>query len=305
MARLTVIITTFNRRQLLPKAVESIRNSGTDAEIIVVDDASTDDTKEYCERLEGIRYIRMDRNQGTAAARNAGIKECRTPFIAFLDDDDWRLPGTFQLQLDLLEKNENCALVYGKVLYSNQNRELTGDSNISQPSPQGNVSLQLLHRNFITLSTVVARKECLVKYGMFDTSPAMLGLEDWDMWLRLSGGCQVLAVQVPVAVYRKPEKNSGQWYSDIGRQYSLAADAYRKKWFHLPGVKEQLGAEFRETKKEILAHTSDVIIYGALNNALSAKQKMARLWSAVICWPRNLVSLRFYKALAKAILNRK
>ncbi len=304
MARLSVIITTFNRRQLLPVAIESIKNSGTDAEIIIVDDASSDNTKDYCESLEGIRYIRLDRNQGTAAARNAGITECTTPYIAFLDDDDWRLPGTLQKQLDLLEQNETCALVYGKVLYANQNRELNGESNISQPSPQGDVSVQLLHRNFITLSTVVAKKECLLQYGMFDTSPEMLGLEDWDMWLRLSGGYRVLAVQEPVAVYRKPEKNSGQWYSDIGRQYSLAALAYRKKWFHLPGVREKLGAEFRETKKKILTHTSDVIIYGALNNTLNPKEKIARLRSAVTCWPRNLVSLRFYKALVKAILNR-
>ena len=305
MARLSVIITTFNRRQLLPVAIESIKNSGTDAEIIVVDDASSDDTKDYCESLEGIRYIRLDRNQGTAAARNAGITECTTPFIAFLDDDDWRLPGTLQKQIDLLEQNETCALVYGKVLFANQKRELTGDSNINQPSPQGDVSVQLLHRNFITLSTVVVKKECLLQYGMFDTSPEMLGLEDWDMWLRLSGGYRVLAVQEPVAVYRKPEKNSGQWYSDIGRQYSLAALAYREKWFHLPGVREKLGAEFRETKKKILMHTSDVIIYGALNNTLNAKEKIARLRSAVTCWPRNLVSFRFYKALAKAILNRR
>ena len=181
MARLSVIITTFNRRKLLPRAIESVKNSGIGAEIIVVDDASSDGTKEYCEGLDGIQYIRMDRNRGTAAARNAGLQASRTSLIAFLDDDDWRLPGTFQAQLDLLEQTENCGLVYGKVLYANQDHELTGDSNTNLPAPEGEVLLQLLHLNFITLSTVVAKKDCIIKAGMFDTSPQKLGLEDWDM----------------------------------------------------------------------------------------------------------------------------
>lgn len=304
MARLSVIITTFNRRKLLPKAIESVKNSGIAADIIVVDDASSDGTEEFCRTLDGIEYIRQDQNRGTAAARNAGIQASNTPLIAFLDDDDWRLPGTFQAQLDLLEQNENCGLVYGKVLYADQNHELNGDSNTSHPAPQGDVLLQLLHGNFITLSTVVLKKECIVNTGMFDTSRKMLGLEDWDMWLRMSTRYQVRAVHEPVAVYRKPEKGSGQWYSDIGRQFSLAALAYRKKWFRLPGVKEKLGSGFNATKKKILTHTSDVIIYGALHNSRNLKEKMTRLMSAVNCWPQNLVSLKFYKALAKAILNR-
>lgn len=299
-----MIITTFNRRKLLPKAIESVKNSGIGAEIIVVDDASSDNTKEYCEGLDGIQYIRLEDNRGTAAARNAGIQACKTPLIAFLDDDDWRIPGTFQAQLDLLEQHESCCLVYGKVLYANQDQELTGDSNTNQPAPQGDVLLQLLHRNFITLSTVVIKKDCIINTGMFDTSPKKLGLEDWDMWLRLSAVYQVMAVHEPVAVYRKPEKNSGQWYSDIGRQYSLAAVAYREKWFHLPGVKTKLGDRYRVTRKKILMHTSDVIIYGALNNSKNLLEKGARFISAVKCWPQNLLRLNFYKALVKGILNR-
>jgi glycosyltransferase involved in cell wall biosynthesis len=303
MARLSVIITTFNRKGLLPKAIESVKDTGHDTEIIVVDDASSDGTKEFCEKLDGIRYIRLDKNSGTAAARNEGIRLSSSDIIAFLDDDDWRLPGSFTPQLEVLEKNNGCAVVYGKVYYADQNHELTGQSNILQETPNGDVLLELLHRNFITLSSVVARKDYIINAGMFDTSRKMLGLEDWDLWLRLSTQYELRGIQEPVAVYRRPEKDSGQWYSDLGRQYSLAATAYRKKWFALPGVKDKLGDEFARTKRKILSHTSDIIIYSALTNSKTSKEKMRRMAKAVKCWPRNLVSLRFYKGIFRAFFN--
>lgn len=301
MSLVTFIIPTRNRRHLLPRAVESVKNCGTDANIIVVDDASEDDTEAYCSSLQHIQYIRLKENLGTAAARNTGIQHCQTPFIAFLDDDDWRLPGTLQEQLDLLQQNENCGLVYGKVLYANQQHELTGDSNLHLPSPQGDVVLSLLNKNFIPLSSVVVKKKCFDKLGLFDTSTSMLGLEDWDMWLRISGQYEVLAITVPVAVYRIPVSGSGQWYSDIGRQFLKASRAYKKKWFKLPVVKEKLGKNLRTTKDRIGDWASDVIIYDALNNLTSYWEKWRRMRQVAQCWPSNLFKLKFYKALAKAL----
>ena len=303
MGKLSVIITTYNRQHLLRRAIESVKNSGIDAEIIVVDDASTDKTNEFCDTVQGIKYLRQEKNLGTAAARNAGLLSSTSPFIAFLDDDDWRLPGTFPSQISILEQNDNCGLVYGKVLYSNQKNELTGESNQAQPTPEGDVLIPLLKRNFITLSSVVLKRECFNKVGFFDSSPKMLGLEDWDMWLRLSLAYSVMAVREPVAVYRKPEIGSGQWYSDIGRQFSMAADAYKAKWFHLPGVRAKLGKQFIDVKRKIMADLSDIITFGALNNSRNFKEKGLRLMAAVKCRPQNLLSLRFYKAIGKALIN--
>lgn len=304
MSRLSVIITTYNRRKLLPQAIASVQQCGTDAAIIVVDDASSDGTKEYCESLSGIRYLRMERNRGTAAARNTGIRACNTEYIAFLDDDDWRLPGTFEPQLEILEKNRDCHLVYGPVLYANQQQELNGRSNTGEPAPQGRVMLDLIRRNFITLSSVVVRKEQIVRDGMFDEAPEMLGLEDWDMWIRMSVSSEIRAVEIPVAVYRQPEQHSGQWYSDLGRQYILAGKAYKNKWFHLPALKARLGSELGSFRRERLMHVSDVIIYTALHNGWGLRKRVSRVLSALRCRPQNLVSPRFYKGLVKAILNR-
>lgn len=305
MSLVTFIIPTRNRRHLLPRAVESARNCGTEANIIVVDDASEDDTEAYCSSLQHIQYIRLEENLGTAAARNAGIKLCSTPFIAFLDDDDWRLPGTLQEQLDLLQQNENCGLVYGKVLYANQQHELTGESNLDQATPQGDVVLTILRQNFITLSSVVIKKECFDTLGLFDTSGEMLGLEDWDMWLRLSSVYTILGLHKAVAVYRKPEKNSGQWYSDLGRQFALAASAYKKKWFIMPAVKDRMGNNASQMKKEILSRTSDIILYSAAYNGRHIGDKLKRIVPALKCMPSNIVCVKFYKSVIKILLNRK
>src|SRR5258708_2921989 len=93
MPDVSVIIPTHNRPHILPRAVESARNAGRNVELIVVDDASTDDTAKICRALQGIKYIRLEQNQGVAGARNVGLLASSSEYIAFLDDDDLRLPG--------------------------------------------------------------------------------------------------------------------------------------------------------------------------------------------------------------------
>src|SRR5216684_5678821 len=97
MPGISVIIPTHSRPKLLPRAIESARAAGTDVEIIVVDDASADDTAAACRELADIKYVRLDRNQGVAGARNVGLLASTGDFIAFLDDDDLRLPGSLEI----------------------------------------------------------------------------------------------------------------------------------------------------------------------------------------------------------------
>src|SRR2546423_5488708 len=86
MPQVSVVITTYNRAQLLQRAIESAWQAGPDLEVIVVDDCSTDETPEICSRLPSIRYVRLNTNGGLANARNVGIAECSSEFVTFLDD---------------------------------------------------------------------------------------------------------------------------------------------------------------------------------------------------------------------------
>jgi glycosyltransferase involved in cell wall biosynthesis len=301
MIRLTVIVTTRNRRVLLKRAVESVINTGEDVEVIIVDDASGDGTKDDWENANDLRYIRLEENKGTAAARNAGIAASTAPIIAFLDDDDYRLPGSLYSQLEFLEKDNDCGVAFAKVYYSNQQNELSGESNLDRSVPEGDVMIDLLQRNFITLSAVMIRKECFEKVGCFDEAPGMLGIEDWDMWLRISEHYKFRLLNEAVAVYRKPEWNSGQWYSDIGRQFTRASKAYHSKWLKLPGLKSRLGKNFRKKKNSILMEISDIIIYGALHNASNRTERRIGMMNALKCQPKNLLRPGFYKALGKSL----
>jgi glycosyltransferase involved in cell wall biosynthesis len=162
MPRVSVIIPTYNRAALLPRAVESVWRAGTDLEVIVVDNASIDDTPQVCERLKGIRYVRLERNTGTAGGRNAGIMESRADLVTFLDDDDIRIPRSLDTQARFLEAHIDLAFVYGRVLIGDtQNCIPTGEC-YPASCPAGDVFWELLTNNFIPMPSVVARKKRLI-----------------------------------------------------------------------------------------------------------------------------------------------
>ncbi|MCX5701520.1 MAG: glycosyltransferase family 2 protein [Candidatus Omnitrophica bacterium] len=112
----TVVIPTFNRSELLRRAVEScIKQNYRELEIIIVDDASCDNTQEVVNSFGDprIRYIRHERNSGLSAARNTGIRNANGEFIAFLDDDDEWLPSKIESQIKIFKQEyEKIGLVF-------------------------------------------------------------------------------------------------------------------------------------------------------------------------------------------------
>jgi glycosyltransferase involved in cell wall biosynthesis len=118
---ISVIIPTYNRAGFLADAIASVRaqehGPHLQTEIIVVDDASSDNTPEVIASLgEGIRCIRLAENRGPSAARNAGIQAARGEWLAFLDSDDVWMAGKLHKQAALMQLDENTDLVWGKVV---------------------------------------------------------------------------------------------------------------------------------------------------------------------------------------------
>ncbi|HST51640.1 MAG TPA: glycosyltransferase [Pyrinomonadaceae bacterium] len=223
MARVSVIIPTHNRASMLRRAVESARSAGEGVEVVVVDDASTDETPEVCRSLEGVRYIRLERNSRQAAARNAGIAATDSEFVAFLDDDDLRLRGSLDAQLAALEADPGAGFAYGPVLLGDpETCEPTGEVSLEE-CPSGDIFWQLVERNFIHMPSVVARRRCLEAVGQFE--PSVTGVEDWDMWMRLAERYAVAAVREPVAIYRTFTRASGQTSSNRVKMCRVSAAA--------------------------------------------------------------------------------
>ena len=107
----TVVIPTYNRKGLLPRALTSVaRQTRPPDEVIVVDDGSTDDTEGLVRReFPDVRYLQQE-NRGVAAARNRGIREAKGEWLAFLDSDDEWLPQKLTRQLDELREQPEFLL---------------------------------------------------------------------------------------------------------------------------------------------------------------------------------------------------
>jgi glycosyltransferase involved in cell wall biosynthesis len=206
---------------MLPLAIESAKNAGGNPEVIVVDNGSTDETPEVCRTISGIRYIRLDPNVQQARARNAGIETSTGEFLVFLDDDDIRLPGSLDAQINLLESDPSLGFVYGPVLIGDsKNCVPTGEVSLAQ-CPEGDLFWALLERPFIHLHSVVARKKLIEEAGRFN--PELVGAEDWMLMIRLAERGFVRAVEAPVAVYRMFERQSGQTSSNRLRMCRVSA----------------------------------------------------------------------------------
>ena len=197
----SVIIPTYNRAHLIGRAIQSVLNQTyRDFEIIVVDDGSTDNTEEVIKSFsdERIRYIKHKENKGAAAARNTGIKTARGKFIAFQDSDDEWLPEKLEKQMKVFETAPpEVGIVYtGFWRFENNKKIYIPFSWVKQK--EGNIHEELLKGNFIGTPAALVRKECFEKAGMFDEK--LPGLEDWELFIRLSKYYNFKCVDEPLLV---------------------------------------------------------------------------------------------------------
>jgi glycosyltransferase involved in cell wall biosynthesis len=265
----------------------------------VVDDASTDETAEVCRKIENIKYVRVDRNQHTAGARNIGILNSTAPYIGFLDDDDWRLPGTLDKQVALLDENQEIGLVYGRYFHGDQDGKIIGSPAIPQVCPQGDIFHDLFDGNMIGCLTGVFRKQCIYRVGMLDANYS--GIDDWDLWIRIAELYQVLALEEPVAVWRKAEAGSGQGSSNTARIYHLAIKAFNKKWSNLPRIKEGSSTALIN-KRKFYKKCADVVINEVAYSSSNKVDQLLNLYQVLNIYPQYLVYPSFYKVLIKNVL---
>jgi len=202
MPKVCVIIPTYNRADFLYSAINSVlHQTYQDFEIIIVDDASKDNTQEIISRFHDkrIKYLNHESNKGEAAARNSGILYSNSQYIAFLDDDDEWFPEKLRLQVDILEKSmSKVGLVYSGYVVIDRNTQKILHKRI--PMQRGPVYEDMLYRNFIGApSTVILRRECIERIGLFDENIAY-GL-DHDLWIRIAQYYDFDYVKECLAIY--------------------------------------------------------------------------------------------------------
>ncbi|MEY3788488.1 MAG: hypothetical protein RIQ94_116 [Pseudomonadota bacterium] len=194
MLTVSVIIPTYNRSQLLQRAINSVFNQTIkkDVEIIVIDDGSTDNTKEVIAQFNNpnLIYIIHDKNKGVVAARNTGLSYAKAEYIAFLDSDDFWDATKLEKQLQLfVQGSEKLGLVY-----TDAQRDYQAGIKY-----RGDIHEKVFTQNAIVTSSVLVKKCCFDKVGYFDES-IPCG-EDWDMWIRISQFYEVDFVNVSLVSY--------------------------------------------------------------------------------------------------------
>lgn len=194
----SVVIPTFNHARFVAEAVESVlRQTRPPAEILVVDDGSTDDTAARLAPYEGrIRYLRQP-NSGVSAARNQGVRAAAGTFVAFLDSDDVWHPEKLERQMAVLERSPHLGLIgTGTFDWPAERFPAAGRSPELQPVTWEDLVVQ----NRLTTSSVAVRADLLRRAGPFD--PGIQGPEDRDAWLRVVALAPGANLPLPLVGYR-------------------------------------------------------------------------------------------------------
>jgi glycosyltransferase involved in cell wall biosynthesis len=184
----SVIIPCFNAEKTLARALASVRAQDYPSlEIIAVDDCSTDNTAKLLanEEAKGIRFLRLPRNRGAAAARNTGIEAARGEYAAFLDADDEWLPRKLSRQMALITEHPNMSFVAcGASLVDVKRSDARPLYEDFVPAEGPEAWRVLLAYNYVATPTVVARRSALERVKGFD--PSLVIGEDQDLWIRLA-----------------------------------------------------------------------------------------------------------------------
>ena len=303
MPRVSIVITTHSRPHLLPRAVESARLSGRDLEIIVVDDESADETQEVCRTLPDIRYVRVERNRRVAGARNVGLRACAGEYISFLDDDDERLPGSIDNQVERLEAEPRAALIYGQALIC-EGLGATAERLYPLRCPQGDVFWELLGQNFVPCGSAVFRRSCLSRVGLLDES--VPGLDDWDLWIRLAEHFPVIAAERPVYRWRRSSPGSGQGSSSGARMVRMSVRQFRTRWMMLERAAGAPRSLRREAWRAFSGGMARHLVWEAVRAQAEGRTRQAaeNLYAAVRLLPRAVLRMPFDRQRTRAMLGR-
>lgn len=202
-SKVSTIVPVYNGARRLQATVNSLlAQTYASHEIILINDGSTDESRDLIEdfsKLPNVISVHQ-KNAGVAAARNAGISVASGELLAFCDQDDQWLPHKLETQVPLFV--DGIGLIYSGVEFKYPNMSRT-----SIPQGQPTSVVKTLQVNTICSCTAMARKDLVEQVGMFEADRALMGVDDWHLWIRLL--CVTRAAYAPsvLAVHVVHENN--------------------------------------------------------------------------------------------------
>lgn len=284
MSKITVVVATYNYAHYLPKCLDSILSQTRKvAEILVIDDYSSDNTLKVIKKYKGkIKYIRHKKNLGNIRTYNHGILEAKGNYILILSADDWLNPTIIEKEATILDKHHQVGLVYSQSITVENGKE-----KLIMPKPAGHTSyigrkkdfsLFLTEGNFVPGNTPLVRKSVYQKVGLWDTNLPCTG--DFEMWMRISKYFPLAYIAKPLAYYRIHTRSE-----------HLKKDYFKKQESEYRYIFNQYILEDKSLRKLIrnLAHYK--YFMGISNQAVLSKdfRKAIKFWSkAVLSLPSSL-----------------
>lgn len=248
----SVVMPVHNGRRYLRRALWSVlQQTVRPAEIIVIDDGSTDDTRESVgDLLDRVTWLRHERSRGVSAARNTGIAASRTPFVALLDSDDYWVPTRLEEQLGLHSACQEAEVSFCDFRQVSESGDPCGWQGglLAQLAERG-VSLELCgsggyllgrevlwalveFTSFMHPSTVFCRRDVFATAGGFDEE--LHGAEDLDLWIRMASSSKFAFLDKSLAVVEQRPNSLGRNHAKMAKGMLRAYTAALARYPEMP-----------------------------------------------------------------------
>ena len=255
----SVIIPTYNRSNYILDAINSVNNqSFKNIELIIVDDASSDDTINKIENLNlsvPYKIIKNKQNYGVSKSRNIGVSNSKGDYIAFLDSDDlWEKDKLFK-QNAFFEDNQNIYICHTNEKWLKNNKHLNQKK--IHKKQAGFFFERSLERCMVSPSAVVIHKSVFLEHGNFDESLPVC--EDYDLWLRLNNQLYFGYINEPLVVKR------GGHSDQLSTSYSMM-DKYRIQSLRKIIKSNILIPENQNLALQMLTYKTKILLIGAIKH---------------------------------------
>lgn len=230
---ISVLMCTYNRENFLRKSIDSVlAQTYKDFEFIIVDDGSTDASKEVIESYDDkrIKYIPLEQNSFYCFAANYGLKHCEGEYVAFMNSDDIWAPEKLEKQIDFMENHKEYGVCFTSVsLIDNQGNDVSDKCSDMKNLFATNFETQkewieffLYHGNALCHPSALIRKSILDKVGDFHLLFCQLG--DYDLWIRIATEAPIYVLQEHLIKFRwdveKKNQISSATEGNMARSYN-------------------------------------------------------------------------------------
>ncbi len=265
---ISVIIPTHNRAHSISRAIESVlQQSLPAAEIIIVDDGSSDNTAALIHgHFSDCRYLHQ-KNQGVSSARNRGIRAASGEWLAFLDSDDEWMPEKLAAQATALEHNPGMRLCHTEEIWIRNGKRVNPMKKHAKKG--GWIFQHCLPLCAISPSSVILHRSLFQTIGLFDES--LPACEDYDLWLRICAFYPTLFIKRPQII------KYGGHEDQLSRQH-WGMDRFRIQALEKIIAHPQLSLTDRQAATEMLIKKADILAQGAIKRG---KQTQADAYLAI------------------------